>query len=127
VNTNGAAPPPTGATLILDFGRPVPDMTAAQLKNYLAVMFDFSKQRSAAVTWTESLPPHIREAIEKKQAEVGMDHEQVLAALGRPDRKVRERDEDGTETEDWIYGQPPTKTIFVRFTGEQVTKVSQYP
>jgi hypothetical protein len=122
-----AAPPPTGAAVFLDFSRPVPDMTAAQLKNYLAVIFDFSKQRSAAVTYAESLPPEIREAIEKKQAEVGMDHEQVLAALGRPDRKVREREEDGTETEDWIYGTPPTKTIFVRFTGEQVTRITQYP
>ena len=125
--TGGVAPPATGATLFLDFSRPLPNMTAAQLKNYLGVMFDFAKQRSAAVTYAETLPPEIREAIEKKQAEVGMDHEQVLAALGRPDRKVRERDEDGTETEDWIYGHPPTKVIFVRFTGEQVTKVSQYP
>jgi hypothetical protein len=97
------------------------------LKDYLAVVFDFSKQRSAAVTWTASLPPDIKEAIEKKQAKVGMDQEQVLAALGRPDRKVRERTPEGTETEDWIYGHPPTKTVFVRFTGEQVSKVSQYP
>ena len=31
----------------------------------------------------------------------------VIAALGRPDRKVREQDSEGNDTEDWIYGRPP--------------------
>jgi hypothetical protein len=56
-----------------------------------------------------------------------MDREMVLAALGRPDRKVREKGEDGSETEDWIYGKPPAKTIFVKFDGDKVTKVEQFP
>ena len=38
-----------------------------------------------------------------------------------------ERDIDGVETEDWIYGHPPAKTVFVKFTGEKVTSVKQYP
>ncbi len=51
----------------------------------------------------------------------------VLAAMGRPDRKVREKGPDGNEIEDWIYGKPPEKTIFVSFEGDKVTKVHQFP
>jgi hypothetical protein len=40
---------------------------------------------------------------------------------------VRERDSDGAEIEDWIYGQPPSKTVFVRFRGDHVTSIKQYP
>ena len=116
-----------GLTLQLDFQRPLPEMTPDELKLYLGGVLDFSNQRSAAVTWAESLPPEIREAIAAKRAEVGMDEDQVLAALGRPERKVRERQPDGVETEDWIYGQPPGKTIFVRFAHDKVISINQYP
>jgi len=116
-----------GATIFLDFGGAVPDMTADQLKGYLSRVLDFSKQRSAAVAWVDSLPAPVREAIAAKRAEVGMDHDEVTAALGRPERKVRERDADGNDTEDWIYGKPPAKTIFVTFHGDKVAKVTQYP
>jgi hypothetical protein len=126
-NQVAVAPPKGGATLYLDFGRPLPNMSPDQLKGYLSSVFDFSKQRSAAVNWTETLPPKIRKAISQKRAEVGMNRDEVLAALGRPDRKVRERQPNGTETEDWIYGYPPTKTVFVLFAGKQVIRIDQYP
>jgi hypothetical protein len=116
-----------GITLQLDFQRPLPEMTPDELKLYLSSVLDFSNQRSAAVTWAESLPPEVREAIAEKRASVGMDQDQVVAALGRPERKVRERQPDGLEIEDWIYGQPPGKTIFVRFAHEKVISISQYP
>jgi hypothetical protein len=116
-----------GITIQLDFERPLPEMTPEELKLYLGRVFDFSKQRSAAVQWTESQPPEVREAIAAKRAEVGMDQDQVIAALGRAERKVRERQPDGTEIEDWIYGQPPGKTVFVRFAHDKVIRVSQYP
>ncbi len=119
--------PNAGATLFLDFDKPLPDMTADELKHYLSGLLDFSKQHSAAVQWVESLPPDIQKAIQDKQPVVGMDHDMVLAALGRPDRKVREKGPDGNEIEDWIYGQPPAKTIFVSFEGDKVTQVHQYP
>jgi hypothetical protein len=115
-----------GATIFLDFDRPVPDMTGEQLKAYLARVLDFSK-RSAAVQYADSLPPQMRDAIAAKRAEVGMDHEMVTAAMGRPERKVRERDADGNDTEEWIYGTPPEKTIFVTFVGDKVVRVTQYP
>lgn len=116
-----------GSTLILDFGRPLPDMTPDQLKQFLSGMLDFSRQHSAAVQWVETLPPEFQQAIKDRKAAVGMSHDMVLAALGRPDHKVRSRDPDGTETEDWIYGQPPAKTVFVTFAGDKVIRVKQYP
>jgi hypothetical protein len=121
VNTNA------GATLYLDFDKPLPDMTPEDLEQFLSGLLDFSKKHSAAVQWVESLPPEIQKAIQDKQPVVGMDHEMVLAAMGRPDRKVREKGSDGSEIEDWIYGTPPAKTIFVSFEGDKVTQVHQYP
>jgi hypothetical protein len=119
-------PQKTGATIFLDFDRSVPEMSGDQLKAYLSRVLDFSK-RSAAVQYVDSLPPKMREAIAAKRAEVGMDHEEVTAALGRPERKVRERDEDGNDLEDWIYGKPPSKTTFVTFQGDKVVRVAEYP
>src|SRR5712692_9334235 len=119
--------PGTGSTIDLDFGRPVPDMTPDELKQLLSGLLDFSKQRSAAVQWIDTLPPDIKKAIQEKRAIVGMDREMVVAAIGKPEHKVRERDEDGNEIEDWIYGKPPSKTIFVRFLGERVTSVKEFP
>jgi hypothetical protein len=116
-----------GATVYLDFDKPLPDMTPDDLKQYLSSVLDFSKQHSAAVQWIDTLPPEIQSAIADKRPAVGMDHEMVLAALGRPDRKVREKEPDGTESEDWIYGKPPAKTVFVKFEGDKVTRVEQFP
>jgi hypothetical protein len=121
VNTNA------GATVYLDFDKPLPDMTPDELKQYLSGLLDFSKQHSAAVQWVESLPPDIQIAIRDKRPAVGMDREMVVAALGRPDRKVREKAPDGTETEDWIFGKPPAKTVFVKFEGDKVIQVQQFP
>ncbi len=121
VNTNA------GATLYLDFDKPLPEMTAEDLEKFLSGVLDFSKRHSAAVQWVESLPPEIQKAIQDKKPVVGMDHDMVLAAMGRPDRKVREKGTDGNEIEDWIYGTPPAKTIFVSFEGDKVTEVHQYP
>ena len=126
-NRAGVAAKQHGATFVLDFGRPLPEMTAEQVKTYLGMVLDFSKQRSAAVQWVDTLPPAVQQAIQEKHAIAGMDHEQVLVAMGRPDRKVREHDEKGNEIEDWIYGQPPSPTTFVRFNGDKVTRINQYP
>jgi hypothetical protein len=116
-----------GATLFLDFDEPLPEMTPDDLKQYLSGILDFSKQPSAAVQWVETLPPDMQQAIKEKRAAVGMDREMVLAAIGRPDHRVRERTPDGIETEDWIYGTPPTKTVFVKFEGNKVVQVEQFP
>jgi hypothetical protein len=117
---------PNGGTLILDFGRPVPDMSADDLMTDLQAFLDFSKEHSGAVNWIDTLPPQFKQAITDHEALVGMNHEMVLAALGRPEHKVRERDPDGTETEDWIYGTPPARTTFVTFNGDKVIRVKEF-
>ena len=61
----------------------------------------------------------MKKAIQDRRPTIGMDREEVVAAIGKPEHKVRERDAEGNEIEDWIYGQPPSKTVFVRFQGEQ--------
>jgi hypothetical protein len=116
-----------GATVYVDFSKKLPDLTPEEIKQILSPVLNFGKQRSAAVQFADSLPPQFREAIKNRIAAVGMDHETVIAAMGRPDRKVRERDADGNDTEDWIYGSPPGKTVFVTFIGDTVARVKQFP
>jgi hypothetical protein len=116
-----------GGTIYLQFPKNVPDLSPADLKTLLAPFLDFSKERSASVHWIDTLPPEMKKAITERRAVIGMDREEVVAAIGKPDRKVRERDTQGNDTEDWIYGHPPDKTIFVHFTGERVTGIKQYP
>ncbi|MCL4523652.1 MAG: hypothetical protein M1453_08510 [Acidobacteria bacterium] len=131
VNLNRGANPAgyqgNGSTLILDFGKALPEMSPEDVKDYLGPLLDFSRQRSASVNWVETLPPEFQQAIKDRKAIVGMDREMVVAAMGRPERKVRERDPDGLELEDWIYGEPPSKTIFVTFAGERVIRVKEFP
>jgi hypothetical protein len=115
-----------GGTLVLDFGKSVPDMSADDLMTDLQVFLDFTKEHSGAVNWLDTLPPQFKEAIQDHQALEGMNHEMVLAALGRPGHKVRERDPDGSETEDWIYGTPPARTTFVTFIGDKVVRVKEF-
>src|ERR1700722_1312150 len=119
--------PGLGSTLFLEFGKPLPDLSPDDLKKLLAPFLDFTKQRSASVQWADSLPVEMKKAIQERIAIVGMDREEVVAAIGKPEHKVRERDAEGNDIEDWIYGQPPSKTVFVRFTGTRVTSVKQYP
>jgi len=119
--------PGTGSTIFLEFSKPVPDLTPAELKQILSPFLDFARQRSASVQWVDTLPPEMKKAIQERRPTVGMDREEVVAAIGKPEHKVRERDSDGNEIEDWIYGQPPSKTVFIRFMGDRVTSVKQYP
>jgi hypothetical protein len=123
---NQRPPQKLGATLILAYGRPLPDMSPNELKNDLSIMLDFSKQHSAAVNWVDTLSPAFQEAMKDHRAVEGMDHEMVIAAMGRPDQKVREKDDTGRETEDWIYGTPPARTTFVTFSGDKVIRVEQF-
>ena len=119
--------PGMGSTLYLEFEKGVPDLSPDDLKQILTPFLNFAKERSASVQWVDTLPPEMKKAIQERRPLVGMDREELVAAIGRPDHKVRERDVDGNEIEDWIYGQPPSKTIFVRFMGDRVTSIKQYP
>jgi hypothetical protein len=119
--------PGTGSTIFLEFSKAVPDLTPAELKQILSPFLDFARQRSASVQWVDTLPPEMKKAIQDRRPTVGMDREEVVAAIGKPEHKVRERDSQGNEIEDWIYGQPPSKTVFIRFMGDRVTSIKQYP
>ena len=119
--------PGAGSTLFLEFNKSIPDLSPEDLKQLLSPFLDFAKQRSASVQWFDTLPTDIKKAIQERTARVGMDREMVVAAIGKPAHKVRERDSEGNEIEDWIYGTPPDRTVFVRFTGDKVTSIKQFP
>src|SRR6266403_2024402 len=97
-----------GSTIYLEFTKAIPDLTPDELKKILSPFLDFAKQRSASVQWVDTLPPEMKKAIQDRRPTVGMDREEVVAAIGKPEHKVRERDSEGNDIEDWIYGQPPS-------------------
>jgi hypothetical protein len=119
--------PGMGSTIFLEFNKAVPDLAPDDLKQLLSPFLDFTRQRSASVQWADTLPPEMKKAIQERRPAIGMDREELIAAIGKPEHKVRERDSEGNEIEDWIYGQPPSKTVFVRFQGDRVTSIKQYP
>lgn len=119
--------PGMGSTIFLEWNKAVPDMTPEELKQVLSPFLNFAKERSAAVQWIDTLPPEMKKAIQERKPLVGMDREELVAAMGKPDHKVRERDSEGNDIEDWIYGQPPSKTVFIRFQGDHVTSIKQFP
>src|SRR5262249_10880675 len=80
--------PGMGSTITLQFDKPVPDLTPDELKQLLSPFLDFAKQRSAAVQWFETLPPAMKKAIQERRPVVGMDKEEVVAAIGKPEHKV---------------------------------------
>jgi len=114
---------PGGTSLVVEFHKSLAGMKAADVKKVLAPVLDFDR-RSVTEIYSETLPPEIRQAIKEKRARVGMDHEQVRMALGQPTHKERET-KDGAELEDWVYGTPPGKIVFVTFDGDKVVKVKE--
>ncbi len=119
----GQSNAPGGTSIALLFHKPLPALTSDEVKKILKPILDFEK-RSAAESYVESLPAPIQQAVKEKRAIEGMDRDQVVLALGRPVRKIRETT-DGSETEDWVYGTPPGKIVFVTFSGSKVIKVKE--
>jgi len=110
-----------GSFVDVYFNEYVPEMTGDQFQNILAPVLDFhAKSREEA--YLDTMPPKVRKAIESHHILVGMDHEMVMSAKGRPPRKVREKDGDN-ELEEWIYGTPPEDVQFVRFNGDEVVRL----
>ena len=114
---------PGGTSIEVLFHKPLEPMKAADVKKMLAPVLDFEK-RSATELYAEVLPPEVKAAIHDKKVIEGMDRDQVLLALGRPNHKSREV-KDGIELEDWVFGQPPGKIVFVTFNGSKVIKVKE--
>jgi hypothetical protein len=113
----------TGTTLAVRFKGTIGDVNAADVKKMLAPVLDFEKH-SVTEQYFDTLPPEIKQAIQEKKPIEGMDRDMVILALGKPLRKSREN-KDGTEIEDWIYGEPPGRVMFVTFAGAKVVKVKE--
>jgi hypothetical protein len=120
---NPATNAPGGTTLALLFDAPIGQVTSAEVKKMLNPVLDFEKE-SVTENHIESLPEPVREAIRNNKVIEGMNRDQVIMAVGRPIRKSRELKE-GTEIEDWIYGEPPGRVSFVTFSGDKVIHVKE--
>jgi len=122
-NPNTNSPGGTYIALVFDKEKGVPIAKATEYKKMLASVLDFDKH-SATEQFIESLPPEIKQAVADKKAIVGMDKDQLIMAMGRPQKKSRET-KDGLETEDWIYGEPPGRMTFVTIANSKVIKVKE--
>lgn len=120
LDTNQAEP--TGAEFTLQFDKQIPEMNAEELRKLLSPVLDFGL-KSASQVYAETLPPKVREAVKRHEVLVGMNKDMVVLAKERPQQKVRDKDEQGKEYEEWIYGAPPQDVVFVRFVGDEVTQV----
>lgn len=119
---DGSPQNPKGSFVVLVFDKYVPELSPQQVKDMLAPVFDFTAL-SATQAYIDSLPPKTREALKNGRVLVGMDREMVTVAKGRPDKKIRERDEAGADFEEWMYGVPPKDVEFIRFVGNEVIQV----
>jgi hypothetical protein len=121
----------TGCRVTLIFEGGIPEVTAAEVKALLDPVVDF-RARSSAEAYADTLPPKVREAVEAHEILVGMSRRMVLASMGEPKTKEREHaavsgnggtDEEGPMYEEWIYGDPPRPTQFVRFRSGRVVRL----
>jgi len=115
---------PGGTNIALLFGASIPEVKSDEIKKMLAPVLDFEKQ-TATENYADKLPEPIQKAIKENRAIIGMDREMVMLALGKPRHKERDVTADGTETEDWIYGNPPGKITFVTFANNKVIRVKE--
>jgi len=113
---------PRGTLLTLAFKDFVPEISPDALKQMLQPVLDFSS-KSAAEAYLDTIPPKAKEAIKNHQVLVGMDQEMVIYAKGRPEKRIRETDDQGKPYEEWIYGDPPQDVEFVRLRGPEVVQV----
>jgi hypothetical protein len=125
-NVPGTASPQSldahGSMLKLEFDKYVPEMTGDQVRELLSPIFDF-RALTQAEAYEKTLPPKVQEAIKNHQILVGMDKEMVTYAKGRAPRKIRDKDDQGQDYEEWIYGNPPEEVDFVRFKGNEVARL----
>lgn len=114
-----------GSKVVVHFEKKVPpELTPDQLKAILDTVLDFNP-RNFLKTGIDALPPEYQEAVKAKEARIGMDRSTVLMAMGRPDKRVRERVE-GSEREDWIYFQRGLRAQFVSFEDGVVVRIRQF-
>ncbi len=116
----------TGCRVTLVFEGGVPEVTAAEVKALLDPVVDF-KAKSSAEAYADTLPAKVRDAVDAHEVLVGMNRRMVLASVGEPKTKHREHtnsgDDDSAMYEEWIYGDPPQPTQFVRFQHDRVVRL----
>ncbi|MEO5937187.1 MAG: hypothetical protein ABIP81_08230 [Terriglobales bacterium] len=115
-------PDARGLSIVVEYDKHVPEMTAADLRERLNPLFDFTV-KSAAQAYTETLPKNVQDAIKDRRVLVGMTKEMVTYAKGRPPKRLREKDENQNDYEEWIFGEPPQDVEFVRFNGDEVVQL----
>ena len=113
---------PRGSFVDLVFDHHIPDVNAKRVQELLQPVFDFTS-KSGVDAYLETVPPKVKEAIKAHKVLVGMNREMVLYSKGQAPRKTREKDPDGNDYEEWIYGEPPQDVDFVRFVGDEVVRV----
>jgi hypothetical protein len=114
---------PRGSSVELVFDKYIPEMTPDEFKAVLRPVFDFDA-KSKLEAYLETVPPKVKTAIENHDVLVGMNREMVTYSLGRPPRKIREKDpETDADYEEWVYGEPPKDVHFVRLVGDEVVRV----
>jgi len=114
-----------GSRVTLVFEGPVPDVSAPEVKALLAPVIDFGV-KTTEQAYANTLPPLVKQAVDVHEVLVGMNHRMVLAAMGEPESKIREKkngDPSGITYEEWIYGHEPQTIHFVKFIGDRVTEV----
>jgi len=113
---------PRGSYVDLVFDHHIPDVNAKRVQELLQPVFDFNS-KSGVDAYLESVPPIVQKAIKAHQVLVGMNREMVLYSKGQAPKKTREKDANGVEYEEWIYGEPPQDVDFIRFVGDEVVRV----
>ena len=113
---------PRGSYVDLVFDHHIPDVNAKRVQELLQPVFDFNS-KSGAEAYVETVPPKVKEAILSHHVLVGMNREMVFYSKGQAPKKIREKNPDGTEYEEWIYGEPPQDVDFIRFIGDEVVRV----
>ena len=108
----------------IQFAKFIPELSPEEIRQILSNVLDFS-MKSAVKSFIESVPDEFQDAVKEKKAVVGMDKDLVIAALGRPLRKIREKKGE-VESEEWVYGEKPQKVIFVTFQSGKVVSVKEY-
>ena len=122
VSTNQNGKPVNGSHVEVVFPGSVPSIKSADVRQMLSAVFDFEKH-SASEQYVEKLPEPVKKAIKEQRVIAGMDRDQVMLALGKPRSKSRETNKDGDEIESWIFGDPPGKMTFVKFSEGKVVEV----
>lgn len=111
-----------GSSVTLEFDKYVPEISGDQVRAMLAPVFDF-KALTGTEAFQKTLPPKLQAAIRDHQVLVGMDKDMVMYAKGRPQQRIRDKDDQGQDYEEWIYGKPPEQVEFVRFNGSVVARL----